>query len=118
MGCSILVRKVLRAHPAIDVVFDTTSLICLVQVWSLAMYTPRSLIYSFSFITSPFGSKYEYFSISKVVTNSMMFKLISIQAHIISGGPWVHFLIKFFLKAFRVICVTYLRCIFRVICIF
>ena len=38
MGSSILVRKVLRAQPAIDMAFDTTSLICLIQVRSLDMY--------------------------------------------------------------------------------
>ena len=67
MDSSFLVQKVLRAHPAIDVAFDTTSLICLVQMRSLDMYTPRSLIYSFSIIISPFGSLYEWFSIFKLL---------------------------------------------------
>ena len=44
MGSSFLVLKVLKAHPAIDMAFDATSLICRVQVRSLDMYTPRSLM--------------------------------------------------------------------------
>merc|ERR1711895_267886 len=66
-GSSFLVRKVLKVHPAIDMALDATSLICLVQVRSLDMYTPRSLMYSLSFITSPLGSVYECLSIFKLL---------------------------------------------------
>merc|ERR1712215_273823 len=58
--------KVLKAHPDIVRAPDTTSSICLVQVRSFDMYIPRSFIYSFSIITFPLGSLYEYFSTPKL----------------------------------------------------
>merc|ERR1711874_492845 len=42
----------------------------LVTIWGLKnihTWTPRSLMYSFSFMTSPFGSMYECFSIPKLL---------------------------------------------------
>ena len=60
------ITKVLRAQPDKDLAFDTTSLICLVQVRSLDRLTPSFFIYSFSIIISPVGFLYKCFLIPRL----------------------------------------------------